>query len=149
MRIEVKRAIGADPTSVFAVLADLEHWPEWEESFVEVALQSGQARTTGARYRCKRKMPQIVESTFVLRSFEPGSRVEIEGDWIGSFKPAGGYAVKASDGGSEVTSFATPQLRGAGVLMTPLLAVFGRRLSRRYLDNLARVVERGTSPTRH
>jgi Polyketide cyclase / dehydrase and lipid transport len=144
MRIEARTVIEAPLADVFKVVADLEHWPDWEKSFVRVALASGSPGVPGAKYTCTRKIPQEVESAFELTVFDPGKQVAIEGDWIGSFRPAGGYALTANGPGStEVTSFGTPQLRGFAKLMTPMLLIMGQRLSRQYLGNLAEVVRRG------
>jgi hypothetical protein len=129
-------------STVFTIVADFEHWPEWEESFVEVKRQAASPDTIGTVYWCKRKLPQVVESTFVITAYEPNQQVMIEGEWVGQFKPAGGYRLEAVADGTKVTSIGQPQLRGLFKLLSPVMSVMGTRLSKTYLSNLKLLAER-------
>ena len=141
MNIQVSTIINRPVSAVFAIVADFEQWPQWEDSFVEVKRQSATPNTVGTVYWCKRKVPQVAESSFVITAYEPNQHVMIEGAWVGQFKPAGGYRVEAVADGTKVTSIGRPHLRGLFKLLSPVMVVMGTRLSKTYLSNLKRLAE--------
>jgi hypothetical protein len=141
MDIQVSTIINRPVSAVFARVADFEQWPQWEGSFVAVKRQSATPNMVGTVYWCTRKLPQAVESSFVITAYEPDQQVMIEGEWVGQFKPAGGYRLEAVADGTKVTSIGRPQLRGLFKLLTPVMAIMGTRLSKTYLSNLKRLVE--------
>jgi hypothetical protein len=141
MDIQVSTIINRSVSAVFARVADFEQWPQWEGSFVAVKRQSATPNMVGTVYWCTRKLPQVVESSFVITAYEPDQQVMIEGEWVGQFKPAGGYHLEAVADGTKVTSIGRPQLRGRFKLLTPVMAIMGTRLSKTYLSNLKRLVE--------
>jgi hypothetical protein len=143
MEILVSKTVPYPVSAVFAVIADLAHWPEWEESFLEVAVPAATVIREGLELRCRRKVPRIVDSRLRVTSYQPDRQIMIEGDWVGSFKPAGGFSVRpVPGGGTEIVSVGRPELKGLMRLGTPVLRLVGKRLSVRYLDKLAAVVGR-------
>src|SRR5690349_19241171 len=112
MNIQQRTIMRRSPSIVFAVLADLEKLPLWEESFLEVKPQFAGPIEVGSVYWCKRKQPRIADSRMVITEYVQDRRLMIEGDWVGFLKPVFGYVLEPVEGGTNVTLVTHSQLRG-------------------------------------
>lgn len=66
---ETSVEIAADPEDVWAVLVDVERWPEWTASMSEVKLLDSTALDVGARVRIKQ--PKLPAAVWVVTDLEP------------------------------------------------------------------------------
>jgi uncharacterized protein YndB with AHSA1/START domain len=62
--------IEADPDRVWAVLTDVERWPEWTHSMVEVRRQGDGELTVGTKVRIRQ--PKVPAVTWEVTEVEPG-----------------------------------------------------------------------------
>jgi hypothetical protein len=51
MQVDQKFVTAARPSAVWRILADVEHWPDWTPTVVEIKPLSGSGLMVGARYR--------------------------------------------------------------------------------------------------
>jgi uncharacterized protein YndB with AHSA1/START domain len=117
--------IQASPDRVWAVLRDIEHWPEWTPTVTSIQRLDRGPVAVGSRARIRQpKLPlaewQVTEldegRSFTWVSRSPGVRVTAR------------HWVEADEAGSR----ATPSLQFSG-LLGPLVAFLTRGLTERYL----------------
>ncbi len=70
MRFQDSIDIKAPPEDVWAVLADVERWPDWTGSIDKVELQGDGELTPGAKVRIKQ--PKFPPVTWEVTELEPG-----------------------------------------------------------------------------
>src|SRR4051794_6249973 len=70
MRYDDEVIIDAASDAVWAVYADVEHWPEWTKSVREVRYVSGDRVVEGARVRIRQ--PKLPTVTWQVATVEPG-----------------------------------------------------------------------------
>jgi carbon monoxide dehydrogenase subunit G len=122
--------IGAPPAAVWAVIADVERWPEWTPSILSVARKEpgplGLASTASVRSKGFR------ESALRVTEFSPGCSFT----WVGSGGPGLrvvlAHAVEPIGGGSRVTL--TVSAAGPSA---PLVGWLVARMSKRNVDTEA------------
>jgi len=74
MKYEVTEEIDADPSDVWAVLADVEHWPDWCPTMSSVRrLDDGPFGVGSAAEVHQPKLPRTI---WRVTEFEPGRRFE-------------------------------------------------------------------------
>ena len=125
MQVEVAIDIDAQPDRVWAVMADVERWPEWTESMTSVKLLDG---AFGLGKSARVKQPRLPGSVWLVTAFEPGRGFAWETHSLGTHT-IGGHRVEPRDSGAR----ATLTIRMTGGL-TPLLAPLTSRFVRRYME---------------
>lgn len=123
---EVTVEIEARPELVWAVLADVERWPEWTASMRSVRrLDAGEQRVGSEACVAQ---PRLPEATWRVTELEPGSRFAWESRSPG-LRSAGDHAVTRLDDRRSRALLALDQTGPAA----PLVALLYGRLIRRYL----------------
>jgi uncharacterized protein YndB with AHSA1/START domain len=127
MRYETSTTTAAEPSRLWAVLSDVERWPEWIEVYEEVRRRTSGPLAQGEQVHVKQKglaagdwtVTELDEGhVFAWTSRQPG--VRIVGRHVVSPEP---------DGGSRLTL----ELEMSGWLSGPVGAVLGKK-SRSYVD---------------
>jgi hypothetical protein len=127
MRYETSTTTATEPSRLWAVLSDVESWPEWIEVYQEVRRTTSGPLSQGEQVHVKQKglaagdwtVTELDEGhLFAWTSRQPG--VRIVGRHVVSPEP---------DGGSRLTL----ELEMSGWLSGPVGAVLGRK-SRSYVD---------------
>jgi len=118
--------IRAAPDRVWAVLCDIERWPEWTSSVTSIQRLDAGSLAVGSRARvCQ---PNLPPAEWRVTELDEGSRIFT---WVmhgPGVQVAGLHRVEAGADGSKVTL----SLEFSG-LLGPLIARFYRRLNERYL----------------
>jgi hypothetical protein len=127
MRYETSTTTAPEPSRLWAVLSDVESWPEWIEVYEEVRRRTSGPLAQGEQVHVKQKglaagdwtVTELDEGhVFAWTSRQPG--VRIVGRHVVSPEP---------DGGSRLTL----ELEMSGWLSGPVGAVLGKK-SRSYVD---------------
>ena len=126
--------IAAEPRQVWAVMIDVERWPEWTSSVTSVELLDGGPLVVGSRVRIRQ--PRLPVAVWTVTSIEPERYFE----WR-SVTPG-------------LTSVATHRVEPLGArsrvdlavewsgLLAPLINLVYGRLSRRYVETEAQGLKR-------
>jgi uncharacterized protein YndB with AHSA1/START domain len=140
--VKVTGVIRAEPEKVFAFVANLENWPRWQADMKTSKLVSGEAGQSGAKYHyTAAAMGQSFDSTVEIVSVAPGRSVSFEGEWQGMIRPRGTYLVEAAPEGTRFTAHLTPETRGLGKLLSPLMGLMIRKINQQHLEALRRALE--------
>jgi uncharacterized membrane protein len=135
MKIEQVIEIAAPQDQVWAVMADVERWPEWTPSVKSVErLDKGLLRV-GSRARIRQ--PRLPVAVWTVTVLEPGHFFEWRSPAPGLLSVGGHRVDAAGDGASRVTLSIT----WSGVLAPVIGLLFGK-LSRRYVEMEARGLKR-------
>lgn len=118
--------IDAPPEAVWAVLADLERWPEWTESMRRVEPLDSPAFRLGARVRISQ--PRAPKQIWTISDLQEGRTFSWEARTLG-VRSIAGHAVEAAGEGSQVTV----SIRQSGI-GARLLGLWLRRVTDRYLE---------------
>lgn len=125
MRTETSISILAAPERVWSVMSDVERWPEWTASISSVQrLDEGEFKVGS---RAKVKQPKFPAAVWQVKVMEPGRVFEWENKSQG-LRSVGGHRVEPEGEGSRVTLW----VEQTG-LMAPILALFYRGLTQRYV----------------
>jgi len=127
MEHEVTVTIDASPEEVWAVLADVERWPEWTASITSVEpLDGGSA--FGAGSRAQVKQPGFPAATWTVTDWAPGK------DFTWTARAAGVTTVADHELAAQPdgTTTVTLRLRQSGPLAGLVALLFGSR-TRRYV----------------
>ena len=125
MNHEERIEINAPAATVWATMADVEHWPDWTPSVRAVELLDDEF-TAGTRVRIKQpKFPRVV---WVVVDVQPGESFSWRTASLGS-KAVGRHCV--IDNG-DATSTAVLGITQTGPVGT-LVALASRRLTKRYV----------------
>jgi uncharacterized membrane protein len=139
MALHLERSIhiNARPERVWAVMADVEHWPDWAESFRSVERIGNEPFGMGSAARLQvRGAPKLV---WRVTEYTEGHSFSWESDSMGVHS-RGSHVVDPADGGSRVTLTVTNSGLAA-TLLTPFLAWVGRRNLRMEAAGLKRRCE--------
>lgn len=126
MRYEEVVRVQADPDTVWAVVADLERWPDWTASMDRVELLSEGAIGVGTRVRVKQ--PRLPTVVWRITEWRPGTSFT----WKAERSPVPSRAEHhvAPDGtGAAIVTLVFEQ---SGPLAA-VLGLVGGRLTRRYV----------------
>ena len=119
-------SIAAPPEAVWAVLADLERWPEWTASMRKVEPLDSPPFRIGARVRISQ--PRAPRQIWTISDLQEGRTFSWEARSLG-VRSIAGHAVERVGEGSEVTV----SIRQSGV-GAHLLGLWLRRVTARYLE---------------
>ena len=135
MDIERVIDIAAPQARVWAIMSDVERWPEWTRSVTEVErLDRGPLRV-GSRARVRQ--PRFPPAIWTVTALEPGRFFEWRSPAPGLLS-VGGHAVAAV---GEQTSRATLSITWSGPLAPAMRLLFGK-LSQRYVQMEAQGLKR-------
>ncbi|OEU96934.1 SRPBCC family protein [Streptomyces oceani] len=130
MTVRQQISVQAPPAAVWAVLVDIESWPEYVSTVTSVRKDTRGALAAGSRVRVKQ--PGMPELTWTVTEFTEGRSFT----WIASaagVTTIGGHRLReATEGGCELEL--TIEHRG---FLAPLLRVLTYRRTRRYVGNEA------------
>jgi uncharacterized protein YndB with AHSA1/START domain len=126
VRYEIEVDIEATPEAVWAVLADVERWPEWTVSMTLVRrLEDG---PFGVGSTARVRQPRLPQAVYTVTEYEPGQSFTWAARSPGVTTTGGHHVVLREDGHATVR-FTLDQ---TGVL-APLVGLFAARLARRYV----------------
>lgn len=126
MNMEVSVEVSAPPDVVWAVMSDVEHWPEWTASVSTVKrLDDGEF---GLGSRARVKQPKFPEMVWAVTKLERGRSFEWETATPGA-RTAGTHTVEPAGRGSRVT-LGIRQTGFLGLLLAPLT----KGTTRRYIE---------------
>jgi hypothetical protein len=115
-------------------MVDVERWPEWTSSVRNIQRLDGGEFRVGSRARVAQpKLPTVV---WRVSSLEPGREFQWE-NRSPVLHSVGGHRVEPEGGGSKVTLW----IEQTG-LMLPILALFYKGLTRRYVRTEAEGLKR-------
>lgn len=141
MRYEIAVGIDAAPEKVWAVLADVERWPEWTPSMRMVKRLKDGPFAAGSTVRVRQ--PRLPQAVYTVTEYEPGQAFTWATRFPGITITAGHYVLSREDGHATVRL--TVDQTG---LLAPLVGLFAARLTRRYVtqeaDGLKRRCESGS-----
>ena len=126
MPFEMTVEIEASPDKVWAILADVERWPEWSASMANVERLNGEPLALGARVRVKQpRMPTLV---WKVTELDPGQSFSWQSDSTG-VTTVGSHVVKAT-ANNRVT--VTLGIHQPGPL-APVIGLLTSKIIRRYV----------------
>jgi uncharacterized membrane protein len=126
LEIEVPVEIAAAPKRVYAVIEDVERWPEWTASVQSVKRLDNRPSGVGGRAEVRqRKLPK---ATLEVTAIEPGRGFDWEASGPGIHTVGGHWVEPKPDGGSLVRL----SVKSTGPA-TWLLGWWFRRITERYV----------------
>jgi uncharacterized membrane protein len=136
-RMDIARTIdiAAPPEQVWAVMADVERWPEWTASVTSV--ERLDERPFGIGSRARVRQPRLMVAVWTVTAFEAGRYFAWQ-NAVPGLKSVGGHRVEAADGNA---SRVTLSIDWSGPL-APLIRLFYGKLSRRYVEMEAQGLKR-------
>jgi len=144
MRFQVTEEIDAAPEQVWAVLADVERWPDWTPTMTSVRrLDEG---PLGSASSAEIRQPKLPKTVWRVTRFEPGRRFEWAAGGPG-MTTRGDHVVEPLDGGR---SRVTLEIATVGALAGVMWLLLGS-LTRRYVSLEASSLKRrceAAHPTR-
>jgi uncharacterized protein YndB with AHSA1/START domain len=121
----------ADPARVWAVLSDLDAWPEWLPTVDTLTREEpGRPHGVGAAYLLKQ--PRLPRARWVVSRWEPGKGFTWTSSGPGVTTTGTHDLTPTPDGGTEIVL----GIRWTGLLGGLFGLIFGR-LTRRYIDTEA------------
>lgn len=139
MRYAYTVEIHAPPAAVWAVIADVERWPEWTPTMRRVQLLDAEA--LGPEVRARVWQPRVPRRDWQVTELVPGERFSWEARAPGA-RTVAGHAVEAVGEGSRVTlSIETDG--PLSVVVDPFLGWISRRWVPREAAGLKRRCEGG------
>lgn len=122
--------ISASPERAWAVMSDVERWPEWTESVSDVEMLTDGPLAAGSKARVKQpKFPPVV---WRVTSMQDGRSFEWE-NASPAMRSVGRHTVEPTGGGSRVTL----EIEQTG-LFASLLGWWLKGVSRKYVEMEAR-----------
>ena len=132
--------IDAPPETVFALVDDLERWPEWIPSIEAIEKLSEGPLQEGSRIAVTAKFGLRVKLPMTITEFVPGKRGVLEGRVLGT-RMVRYYDFEAAGGGTKLT--AGGEVSG---LLAPLVRRGGQRLSQEIVQAAKKKVESSHGP---
>jgi len=131
VQYEVSVDVSASPERVWAVLVDVERWPDWTPSMTRVQRRDHGAFGIGSAVRVKQ--PRLPATVWRVTAFEPGRSFSWTAGGPGVQTEAGHRLAPGADGSVTVTL----TIRQSGPLAGPLWRLLSG-LTRRYVSTEAR-----------
>ena len=135
MDVEITVEIDATSEEVWAVMTDVERWPEWTASVERAERLDGGALRVGSRVRLKQ--PRFPPVVWQVTELEPGRSFSWKAKNVG-VTSIGEHRVTRRAGEGVTVNL---RLHQQGPL-APLLAIFTRKLTRRYVETEAQGLKR-------
>jgi hypothetical protein len=140
MKYETSTTTPADPSRLWAVLSDVERWPEWIEVYEEVRREESGALALGDSAHVKQK--GLAAGDWTVTELEEGTMFSWESRQPG-VRLVGRHVVTPAAEGSRLTL----GIEMTGWLSGPIGALVGRK-SRSYVDlECARLAAVAAEPT--
>lgn len=139
MWYETEVDIDAAPEKVWAVLTDVEHWPEWTPSMTLVQRLEDGPFGVGSTVRVRQ--PRLPQTVYTITEYEPGQTFNWAAKSPG-LTAAGGHHVAPRDDGRTTVRLTFDQ---TGVL-APLIGLLTARLTRRYVTLEAQGLKQRCEP---
>ncbi len=138
MLIEVAIGIAAAPPAVFALLADIRHWPEWASQITELTVLTPGPIAVGTCYRETRTMQgRTVSQEITIQELQPPVRF-VTGAITHGTRFAGVHRVEPDGVGSRlVVGFLAQPVTLSAALIHPLMWLMRGRLRRQIERDLA------------
>jgi uncharacterized membrane protein len=127
MDIERSIDIVAPPSAVWAVMSDVERWPEWTASISSVELLDGAPFAVGSRARIQQ--PRLPTAVWTITAVEPERYFEWQTSGPGVKTVAGHRIETSGSDGSRLTL----SLEWSG-LLAPLIRLLYGGMSRNYVS---------------
>jgi uncharacterized membrane protein len=125
LRSETSISIDAPPERVWAVMVDVERWPEWTATMTSVQrLDEGEFRI-GSRARIRQ--PKLPAAVWRVTSITPGRQFQWQAGNLLS-QALAGHEIEPEGAGSRVTLW----IEQTGLTL-PVIALFYKGLTRRYI----------------
>jgi uncharacterized protein YndB with AHSA1/START domain len=139
MKVREMVQIAAEPTAVWAVLMDVERWPEWTDSITRIARESTGPLEMGSRVVIAQ--PRLPTTPWVVTALEPGRSFTWEATAPGA-RTVATHVIEPTDAGCTVT-LGIDSSGWASVLLRPLLGGITRRYVAMEAAGLKQRVESG------
>jgi uncharacterized protein YndB with AHSA1/START domain len=147
--VEVTRVIAAEPSDVYALIADVTRMDQWSPEAAGARWTRGQPGTPGARFRGHNRNGLFRWSTTcTVTAVEPGRRFAFAVTWLGMPISSWEFRLTAVDGGCEVQESTTDRRSRLLRIVTPIgtgvarRAEHNRRTMEQTLESLARAESR-------
>jgi uncharacterized protein YndB with AHSA1/START domain len=137
---EITTNIEASPEVVWAVLTDVERWPEWSPSMTKVTRLASGPFVEGSQARIKQ--PRLPTMVWTVTELTPGRSFVWEAKRPGLTLVAGHRLTNEEDGVVQVT-LAVEQRGAVGRLLEPLTSRFAKRDVQMEAEGLKRQSEAG------
>ncbi|HEY0538748.1 MAG TPA: SRPBCC family protein [Actinoallomurus sp.] len=135
MRYEIEVDIDAAPETVWAVLVDVERWPEWTPSMTSVQRLEDGPFGVGSTVRVRQ--PKLPQAVYTVTEYERGQAFSWAARSPGIMTAGGHQVVSHQDGHATVRL----TLDQTGVLAS-LVGLFAARLAHRYVTMEAEGLKR-------
>jgi carbon monoxide dehydrogenase subunit G len=132
MKFSSSVVINATPEKVFALVDNLEEWPQWIPSIKRIEKLSDGPLKEGSQIRVTAKSVVTVKLLMTITEFVPGQRGVMQGKVLG-VRMTRYYTFESVEGGTKLT---------AGGEVSGILALFIRRGGQRLSDEIVRAAKR-------
>ncbi len=132
MRFSASALINAPPEKVFALVDDLEGWPQWIPSIKKIEKITEGPLQEGSQIRVTVKSGITIKLLMTITEFIPGQRGVLEGSVLGT-KMTRFYNFESIDDGTKLT---------AGGDVSGLLAFLIRRGGQRLSEEIVQAAKR-------
>ncbi|UCG83191.1 MAG: SRPBCC family protein [Dehalococcoidia bacterium] len=132
MRFSASALINAPPEKVFALVDDLEGWPQWIPSIKKIEKITEGPLQEGSQIRVTVKSGITIKLLMTITEFIPGQRGVLEGSVLGT-KMTRFYNLESIDDGTKLT---------AGGDVSGLLAFLIRRGGQRLSEEIVQAAKR-------
>ncbi len=132
MKFSSSVVINATPERVFALVDNLEEWPQWIPSIKRIEKLSDGPLKEGSQIRVTAKSGVTVKLLMTITEFVPGQRGVMQGKVLG-VRMTRYYTFEAVEGGTKLT---------AGGEVSGILAFLIRRGGQRVSDEIVRAAKR-------
>jgi uncharacterized protein YndB with AHSA1/START domain len=146
--VEVTRRMAADPSRVYALIADVTRMDQWSPEAAGARWTRGEPGTVGARFRGRNRNGVLRWSTdCTVTAVEPGHRFAFAVTWLGMPISSWEFRLTARDGGCEVQEFTTDRRSMLLRIITPLGTGVARRAehNRRTMEATLQALDRATN----
>ena len=131
MKFSSSVVINATPEKVFALVDNLEEWPQWIPSITRIEKLSDGPLKEGSQIRVTAKSGVTVKLLMTITEFVPGQRGVMQGKVLG-VRMTRYYTFESVEGGTKLT---------AGGEVSGILAFLIRRGGQRVSDEIVRAAK--------